>query len=56
MSFTIPIVPIIKLVSAFKHRHNLSKNGESKSLMYSGRKIVTKVGSFLSIFEKIKWP
>ena len=49
MSFTVPNVPI-KLVSAFKHRHGLSEIGESKStawsLMYSGRKSVTKVGSF----------
>ena len=49
MPFTFPNVPI-KLVSAFKHRHDLSEFGESKSsawsLMYSGKKNVTKVGSF----------
>ena len=49
MSFTIPVARI-KLVSACKDRHNLSKIGESistaSSLICSGRKSVTKVDSF----------
>ena len=49
MFFTVPNVPI-KLVSTFKHRHDIPKIGESKStawpLMYAARKSVTKVGSF----------